>query len=259
MNQPHKWEIGVSAGSYYPSLAEQFSGRDIGLAYENDHMGMQFFAYSYHIDELDNPILVGKRLYSLQLLLNGALYINSGELDKSPIKFTYFVKLDGGSQQSIWTDIIEEYPFNNDLLIDQFKHPLDNPKKSFASYLLHLSRQSTELRTLLFLSGLISTNSTIEKILTWSTLYKILDCVKHYSLKEDFDVNSFVDNTRLEMFTTACNNMSILGLNSRHGAKGNKPPIKAVMTDLDEAINLILSMSKLFTKAFISKKYAGFL
>lgn len=156
-------------------------------------------------------------------------------------------------------DSIEEYPFSGNPLINQLKNSLDGPNKSFASLLLHLSKQSTELRTLLFLCGLISVKSTLEKILTWSTLYKILDCLKHYSRKESFDVKLFADSAQLDMFTTACNNMSILGLSSRHGANANKLPTKKVMTDLDEAINLILSMTKLFATAFISKKYADFI
>lgn len=257
MNQAHKWEIGVSAGSYYPSLTQQFSSYDIGLAYENEDMGMQFFAYSYHIDELDNPIDVGKRLYSLQLLLNGALYINWGNLDKSPIKFTYFINLDVRSQHDIWADSIEEYPFSDNPLINQLKNSLDGPNKSFASLLLHLSRQSKELRTVLFLCGLISINSPLENILTWSTLYKILDSIKHYSKKENLKIESFVNTNNLNKFTSACNNMSILWLNSRHGAKGNTPPTE-VITDINEAINLILGMTKLFTRAFVSKKYAEF-
>ena len=39
MNREHKWEIEVSSGGYYSSLADGFSGCDIGLAYEDDHLG----------------------------------------------------------------------------------------------------------------------------------------------------------------------------------------------------------------------------
>lgn len=255
MNREHVWEIAVSAGGYYPDLAENFSGWDIGLGYENDHLGMQFFAYSYHIDELTDPKDVARRLYSLELLLNGSLRIEQANIGLMPISFTNFCKIGAGGMNSVWADSIEDYPFSRNPLVDTFSHPYDDPTKGLDSCLLHLARKDDELRTLLFLVGLISTHTTVEKILTWSTLYKILDCVQHYSKQMSYEIKNFVDTKELKKFTAACNNMSILGINARHGASGNTPP-SAVMTDLNEAINLILSMTRNFIFEFLKDRHS---
>lgn len=254
MNREHKWEVGVSSGSYYPSLTQEFSGRDIGLAYEDDHMGLQFFAYSYHIDELDDPKDVSKRLYSLELLLNGALRVSWAGTRVCATNFTSFSEINVGGNHGIWADSIEEYPFSRNPQIDQFRPAHDDPRTYFPSYLLYLSRQSDELRSLLFLCGLISKNSPLETILTWSTLYKIMDCVRHYSNLAGISMNDIVSPTELNKFTAACNNMSILGLNARHGAAGNPPPTR-VMTSIDEAIDLILGMASSFSRRFVAIKY----
>ncbi len=65
----HKWEFSVSAGSYYLSLTQSFRGNDISFAYDNDHLGMQLYGLSSHIDSLSESSHVAKRLYSLQVLL----------------------------------------------------------------------------------------------------------------------------------------------------------------------------------------------
>ena len=103
----HKWEIAVLAGSYYTDLTQSFSGNDIALAYDNDYMGMQSFAFSYHIDELDDPADVGRRLYSLQLLLNGALRLSSGKATEWPIVFTDFAAVNGGCRHPVYANTIE--------------------------------------------------------------------------------------------------------------------------------------------------------
>lgn len=251
-----KWEIGVSAGGYYPSLTSQFSSYDIGLVYEDDHMGMQFFAYSRHVDELNNPKDVSKRLYSIELLLNGALRVAWADYEPCPIKFTYFAELNVGGSHNVWADKIEEFPFQTTVLNQHTHHHLDSPKNYFPSYLFYLSKQSEELRSLLFLCGLISTNTPLENILTWSTLYKIVDCIRHYSKEISIPINDIVDPANLNKFTAACNNMSVLGLNARHGASGNpQPSSDRVITDINEAINLILGMANKFAHKYIAIKF----
>jgi hypothetical protein len=250
----HKWEIAVSAGSYFPDLTQNFFGNDIDLSYENDHMGIQFFAYSRHIDELDSARHVAQRLYSLQLLLNGILRAYWQDVKHHPITFTGFVLCEGGGFGSVHADIIEERPFSQDPEIDVINSAWDDPKQRYPSYLLYLAKKDECLRSILFLLGLISTNSTIEKILTWGTLYKILDCVKHYSKDIGQLIDDFADKAQITYFTAACNNMSILGLYARHGASGNIPP-KEVIADISEAVDLIVKMAAKFCGRYVQVKY----
>jgi hypothetical protein len=254
MPSSHKWEIAVSAGSYYPDLTQNFPGNDIDLSYENDHLGMQFFAYSCHVDELDDPDHVAQRLYSLQILLNGALRLNWGHVNSMPVHFSEFARVNGGGRHSVYAKIIEEDPFNRNSEIDQGLTGWNNPKSRYPSHLLSLSKTDDDLRSLLFLIGLVSKNSPIESILTWGTLYKILDTVKHHSKSLQLSLEGFADKQKVSEFTAACNNMSILGVYARHGAAGNDPPTR-VITDLDEAIGLIISMATKFCHAYVRAKH----
>lgn len=254
MPSPHKWEIAVSAGSYYPDLTQNFPGNDIDLGCEDDHLGIQFFAYSCHVDELDDLIHVAQRLYSLQLLLNGALRLNWGDISALPVHFTEFAQIDGGGRNAVYAKIIEENPFSNNPEIDQDLSRWNNPKNRYPSYLLNLSKADADLRGLLFLVGLISQNSPIESILTWGTLYKILDTVRHHSKALKLPFDQFADKQKVNAFTAACNNMSVLGVYARHGAAGNNPPTR-VITDLDEAIGLMISMATNFCRAYVDAKH----
>jgi hypothetical protein len=253
MSLEHKWEIGVNSGSYYQSLTQIFRGNDIGLTYEDDCTGMRFLAYSYHIDELDDPKDVSKRLFSLELLLNGALCVDWAKLYPLKTKFIYFTDINARDRHNIYAESIEEYPFSRNTRFDENFSMCDAAKTNFASYLLFLSKQSDELRTLLFLCGLISKNTPLEIILTWSTLYKIKDCIRHYSKQHGIQIDKIVNMTKLNEFTAACNNMSILGIFARHGAAGNTPPTR-VMKSIDEAIELILNMANSFCHCFVKTK-----
>ena len=254
MLPPHKWEIAVDAGPYYPDLTQNFRGNDIDLSYEDDHMGMQFFAYSRHIDELDDPSHVAQRLYSLQLILNGALRVSKMNTHAIPIGFRDFSCCDSGGRYTVYAETIEEFPFSTNPAIDSGLLGWNNPKTGFASYLVYLAKSDADLRSLLFLAGLITSGSAIECILTWGTLYKILDSVRHYSKSNGLEIENFADMSRINEFTAACNNMSILGLYSRHGAAANKLP-KKVITDLSEAIGLIISLASKFCRAYVNSKY----
>lgn len=253
MPSSHKWEIAVSAGSYYPDLTQNFPGNDIILSYEDDHLGMQFFAYSCHVDELDDPVHVAQRLYSLQLLLNGALRLNWGSIHAVPVHFSEFARIDGGGRISVYARAIEEYPFSRNPEIDHFPE-WNNPKNRYPSRLLNVSKADSDLRGLLFLVGLVSKNSPTECILTWGTLYKILDTVRHHSKALQLPLDQLADKQKINAFTAACNNMSILGVYARHGAAGNDPPTR-VITDLDEAIDLVISMATKFCHAYVNAKH----
>ena len=252
---PHKWEIHVNAGSYYPDLSNNFFGNDIHLSYENDdHCGMQFSAYSPHIDELTDANAVAARIFSLQLLLNGALSIESGRRNPVPVSFDSFHNLEGGNSSRACYSPIEEYPFRADSPSEPRPAGAMDPKRRVASYLLYLSKSDESIRNLLFLAGLLANNSPVETILSWATLYRIHDCAKTYSADLGIAYDSLADKTEIERFTAACNNMSILGLNARHGETRNKPP-KRVMTDYEEAEGLIIAMAKKLVDAYVSAKH----
>ncbi|MGR2661451.1 hypothetical protein [Chromobacterium haemolyticum] len=254
MSPVHKWEITVAAGGYYPDLAHNFFGNDIDLGYENDHIGMQFYAYSRHIDDLDDPEHVSQRLYSLQLLLNGALRASTGDINSMPIQFLGFSAYEDGGFHSISAQQIEEDPFSRNPRIDQVHTRYENPRQRYPSYLLYLCKRDPDLRDLLFLLGLISTCTTLEKVLTWGTLYKILDSVKHHAKSIGAAIDTFADPEQLSLFTAACNNTSILGIYARHGASENPPP-KRVMTDITEASTLIAGMTARFCRSYIAAKH----
>lgn len=250
----HKWEIGVSAGSYYPSLTQEFWGNDLGLSYENDHMGMQFFAFSYHIDELDDPEYIACRLFSLQTLLNGALRLSWNGNGFIPVKFTHFAKCDGGAHHAVHASNIESYPFSPNEDIDRFEHPMYPAKGRLSSRILNVCKKDEALRSLVFLVGLISTNSSLEKIMTWGTLYKIYDSVKFHSKSNGYSIEKFGDSKRINQFTAACNNSLLLGVFARHGDMGWGEPKNAI-TDIDEAIDLIIDFAHNFCLTHVQSKY----
>lgn len=250
----HKWEIGVSAGNYYPSLTREFWGNDIGLAYEDDHLGLQFYAFSYHIDELDDPEKVAYRLFSLQLLLNGSLRIALNENFLAPIKFTHFAPCNGGRQFSVYASNIENNPFSLNPLIDLGQHPSIPAKGKFSSYILNICKKDEVLRSLVFHVGLISLNNPFEQIMTWGTLYKIYDSVKHHSRRNGYDFSSLADESRLKDFTAACNSSLLLGVYARHGDMGWDEPSSAI-TDIDKATALIIDLAHNFCTKYICEKY----
>ncbi|MBB1486705.1 hypothetical protein [Oceanospirillum sediminis] len=255
MLSEHKWEIGVSAGSYYPSLTQEFWGNDLGLSYEDDHMGMQFFAYSYHIDELDDPEDVACRLFSLQILLNGALRLSWNDNSFIPVEFTYFFKCNGESRHNVHASNIERNPFSSDENIDLLEHPVFPAKGRLHSRILNICKKDEALRSLVFLVGLISTNNSLEKIMTWGTLYKIHDSVKFHSKSNGYDESKLGDSKRIDEFKAACNNSPLLGPFARHGDMGWTEP-KSAITDIDEAIDLIIGYAHNFCMEHLKSKHS---
>ena len=255
MSYPHKWQILVTAGSYFMSLADNFPGGDIELGYDNDELGINFYAFSHHIDVLADPNEVAERVYALQLLLNGALTISRGNTKFQRIEFGGFSECEGGRWHSAYANKIEEYPFENISVWRENRPAWDDPKNNFSTHLLAAAKVDSDIRTLVFLVGLISKNSPLESILTWGTLYKILDCIRHYAKGIGMSAEDFSSKEGINRFTAACNNMSVLGLYARHGAAANPPPRNAT-TDLDEAISVIVSMASAFCHAYLAKNHA---
>lgn len=243
MSPVHKWEITVAASGYYPDLAHNFFGNDIDLGYENDHIGMQFYAYSRHIDELSTFPNVSCSCCS------------TTSVSSMPVQFLGFSAYENGCRYPISAHRIEEEPFSHNPRIDQIHTRYENPRQRYPSYLLYLAKHDPCLRDLLFLLGLISTNTTLENVLAWSTLYKILDSVKHYAKDIDAGIDAFADPEQLSLFTAACNNTSILGIYARHGASENPPP-KRALTDIDDASALIAGMTARFCRSYVAAKYS---
>lgn len=240
----HKWEILVHSGAYYPDLTMRFRGNDMGLYYEDDHLGLQFFANSYHIDELDDPKQVARRLFSLELLLNGSLRIAWNEIVPST-KFNEFSSPGEGPIHSLHASNIEEYPFSKNFEIDNTQHQLSKAQDYLPSHIFNLCKKDDAIRSIAFQIGLISIQNTLETIMTWGTLYKVYDSVKHYSRIYKYDFEYFTDVRKLNQFTAACNNSAILGVYARHGEKGWQEP-ETAMNDINKAINLIIDLAHNF-------------
>lgn len=250
----HKWKIAVSAGSYYHSLASTFGGNDIGLSYEDDHLGMQFFAFSYHIDELNDPEHLACRLFSLQLLLNGALRIAWNENFPVPVQFTHFALCDGGQQHGVHASNIENDPFSHNSKIDHGEYSAFPAHGWLSSRILNLCKKDEALRFLVFQVGLISLNNSLETIMTWGTLYKIYDSVRYHANLNNYDFESLTNVKRIKLFTAACNNSLLLGVFARHGDTGFGQP-KAAITDINEATSLVIDLAHNFCITHINAQH----
>ncbi|MEH1849235.1 MAG: hypothetical protein V7L25_30765 [Nostoc sp.] len=251
MLSEHHWEIRIRAGSSYIDLATSLGGNDLSLSFEHDdHTGLQFFAYSYHIDNLQDEKAVATRLFSLEAILNGALRIACKNIPRR-ICFVSFAPASGGSSRNVWAETFEEYPFSNNPDIDIFTE-LNRPEKHLVSHWIYLSKQFEAIRILLIYVGIISTATSNDKILTWSTLYKCVDTIQHFCKKVGINYEDLVDKSKLKRFTSACNNAIVLGVYARHGTFNLEPPNKP-MTNLDEAIELILDFSNKFVRAYVNK------
>lgn len=232
-----QWEIGVDAGAYYQSLADNFNSSDIFLGWEDDHQGRVFFASSAHVNGIDDLDLVSRRLYALQLLLNGAIRAGFGNLEAVPITFRGF-GVEGRAWHQIDPRFIEDDPFDKGVPNSAV------PRSNFAAFLLSKSRSNPKVRMLLLMLGLITTRSIEERILAWGTLYKVLETLKSLCSDANIRFDSLADEKRIEKFTAACNNMSVLGVFARHGPSKKPPPAAGkVMTDVDEAVLLMIETS----------------
>ena len=252
MLSEHHWKIRIRAGSSYRDLATRLGGNDLSLSFEHDdHTGLQFFAYSYHIDNLQDEKAVATRLFSLEAILNGALRIAYKNIP-CRICFVSFAPASGGSSRDVWAETFEEYPFSNNPDIDIFTE-LNRPEKHLVSHWIYLSKQFEAIRIILIYVGIISTATSNDKILTWSTLYKCVDTIKHFCKEVGMSYEDLVDKRKLNSFTSVCNNSIVLGVYARHGTSNGKPPKKEPMTNIDEAIELILDFSNKFVRAYVNK------
>jgi len=186
--------------------------------------------------------------------LNGALRISWRRNFPKPIKFTHFALCEGGARNVVDASNIEDNPFSQNADIDKHEHEEWPAKGRFSSRILNLCKKDEALRFLLFQVGLISINSSLEKIMTWGTLYKIYDSVKFHAKKNGYQFASLGDAKRINQFTAACNNSLLLGVFARHGDMGWRQPAAAI-TDIDEAIDLLIDLASNFCRAHVDAQY----
>lgn len=160
------WTIDVHAGPYFIELASQLYGNDLSLYYLDDpETGLSYRATSPHLNDVSDSEEVGKRIYSLQVILNGALLASEVETFSRPVEFARFWR-EGHQIFKAKADQLDEFPFSDSVSTTE-----EDPFGSAANdvgRLIHLSKQSDPIRINLLLLGLISKRTTIEKIHSWN-------------------------------------------------------------------------------------------
>ncbi|MCD9026787.1 hypothetical protein LDO26_00970 [Luteimonas sp. BDR2-5] len=252
----HRWEIRVFAGSDYISFADHFRCAHVSFGSDHDeHTGHVFSAYSYHIDHLDDPVAISNRIYSFELLVNGARRLSAGGLESTMrIEFDGYHAVDGGEGRYKVVAIDE----------DPFDSPGPPPvgevgqTRAFtAARYIDVAASDSTVRTLLFLAGIIYNNSPKDVILTWGTLYKLYDTYRHMAKELGAVLADFEDAPgETGRFTAACNNMSVLGLGARHGLSANQPPSNP-MTGIDDAIETNLRIARKISERYIEARHSA--
>lgn len=230
---------------------QRWKSKDLILSWDTNLLEQYIYsAYSPHIENLFDAKHIMKRVMSLMLLYNGTRYITDLNLNSKVTAKSINGK---GFSENLWATEIEEYPFDhNEDFYDNscFKYtdtPLD-------CVLFDLAKIDTTIRVLLFLAGLISRPNSFENsILSWGTLFKIYDTVSHGCKEADIDIDTLIPKSKIKALTASCNNMSIIGLNSRHGLKDYGSPPTNVINDLEEAVFTVLCLSKNFVIEYIKK------
>ena len=259
MIDTHEIEIILDHHIYLRGMSQSWKSHDLHLTFDYDHLDQIIFsAYSPHIEGLKTKKELNKRLISLNILLNGAIFVSS-KMTPPSIKFSNYhienkeLGIEPNNGMSLWSDSIEEYPF-----LHNEEYYKNNPKiklpSTFNATLFNISKIDFVIRTLLFQAGVISNNSFTDKILTWNTLYKIVDTIRYGSKEIDITLESLINLKDLERFTSACNNPVVLGINARHGGHAKKPKRITPIIDLEEAISLILCFANQFSRYYIVAK-----
>jgi hypothetical protein len=195
---------------------------------------------------------VSKRVLGLELLLNGAMRIAHSNCDFIPIRFQEVLHIPSGNRNTVSSVAVDDNPFDlpTGVVVPSYNTVYINA--SLQSQLVNLSQTDEAIRTILFLSGLIKTVDLTDRILAWSTLYKIYEAVRHFSNVNSINFSTLYDNSRVSAFTTACNQMSVLGIYARHGhGRVGKAP-KNFITELDEAIEIVLNLAKNFCDEYLN-------
>lgn len=243
----------------YEHLTQSFKNNDICLNCEYDHSEQIYgLVFTEHIESLTTIEDIAKRLFSIQILLTGARFVELGTETHRRIKFDKFEIKDhdvfSDGFHNVYSDSIEEYPFEN-TEEENIENPSLRTPCGLDSMLFSLSKIDYVIRSLLFQAGMIRTYQSSDKIFTWSVLYKIVDTVKYGCKNIGIDINDLIESGDLNKFTSACNNSLVLGISARHGLdKKSKIPKKTPITNIEEAVNLILCLSNKFVTKYIKAK-----
>lgn len=244
-------EIIIADAAFLQHETQRWKSKDLILSYDTDHLEQYIYsAYSPHIENLEDKEQVMKRVMSLMLLYNGSQYITGLNLNSKVVATAIHGK---GFSDKLWASEIEEYPFEHS---EEFydKSCFQYTNSSLDLVLFDLTKIDKTIRVLLFLAGLIShPNSFEDSILSWGTLYKIYDTVNHGCKEAGININTLIPKSRIKALTATCNNMSILGLNSRHGLKDYGEAPTNIINDLEEAVFTVLCLSKNFAIEYILK------
>ena len=247
-------EIILADAAFLQHETQRWKSKDLILSYDTDHLEQYIYsAYSPHIENLSDKEHITKRVMSLILLYNGSQYITGLNLNYKVVATAINGK---GYSEKLWASEIEEYPFEH---TEEFydKSCFKYTNTSLDSVLFDLTKIDQIIRVLLFLAGLISRpNSFEDSILSWGTLYKIYDTVDHGCKEAEININTLISKTKIKALTATCNNMSILGLNSRHGLKNYGTPPTNIINNLEEAVFTVLCLSKNFTIEYIKKVHS---
>ena len=246
-------EIILADAAFLFDKTQRWKSKDLILSWGSNHLEQYIYsAYSPHIENLTDVKHIMKRIMSLMLLYNGSQYITGLNLN---YKITANAIYGKGFSENLWASEIEEYPFEHNAdFYDKSCFKYTNT--SLDNVIYDLTKIDTTIRTLLFLAGLISHPNGFEaSILSWGTLYKIYDTVSYGCEQENIDINTLIPKGKIKAFTAACNNMSILGLNSRHGLKSYGDQPKNVISNLEEAVFTVLCLSKNFLIEYIQKAH----
>ena len=228
----HNYNIEITirnSVSYLSSLTSSWNSKDLLFTLDTDYYERPIIsAYSHHIESIRVEKDLIKRIISLNVLVNGALFIANATYIPRIEFINYYIEnktINDKIQKNsfgFWSDTIEEYPFNNDesYYIIQENRNLSE-KDSLGSMLFSISKFDSIIRNLLFQAGLIFNNGINDKILTWNTLYKMVDTIKAGCKDINLDYKTLIDESSLEKFTASCNNPTVIGIFSRHGGLGN--------------------------------------
>lgn len=230
---------------FIKTLPHHWRCEDINFyEYYTDYDTIEIYATSKHLKNLSNDKDIIKRAYTLIMLFNGSQIIGN----KS---FFYTLTIDSiyknDTQISECFDNIDENPFiHNQTQLKMFKYKFDEG-------LFCLAKKDFIIKTILLFYGLLkdpSKSNLNQNILNWSTLYKIYDTIKSiYNIRKLVAQELY---RKINTFTGACNNMSILGLHSRHGLTNNTPPSNIV--SLEESIDIILKLTDYFLNKYLKEK-----
>ena len=244
----------------YREYAHYHNSNDINLGstYDN-HEQIYGVVTSIHFEGLLTEKDIAKRLFSLQILLTGAKLIEEKGGLRKRIEFNRFKienhpTLPNGSY-SVYSDSLEKYPFAGTEK-DNAANPIFHHPTNLGSALFSVAKIDNIVRSMLYYAGMIRIDHSFDKVLTWTTLYKMLDTIIAGCANIGIGIDQFITKANLGRFTSACNNTMILGIEARHGiAKGNRSmPAATPITDIKEATGMILCVSHKFLVEYVNQK-----